>query len=271
MSIPLIRRTLRDYALLWAALATLLFVFGALFMYAIHATPIGQQGGDFLKMPFVRRLLTVMLGSDPITMLSPSVLSAFAFTHPLMWSLTVIFCISLHSGTLAGEMDRGTMDLLAALPVSRASIYNSVGAVGLAMTLPMSWALWLGVLIGKEIAGAEDVHMDVLVRVTWHLCATQALIVSFSLAISAACQRRGTAVAIAFFLVFYAFLLNVLRTMWTGLNFLRWTDFLYYFQTLPIVRDEAYRWNDITILLAASAVWWIGGLVWFMRRDIPAR
>src|SRR5437016_14649037 len=103
LNITLIRRTIRDYALLWFGLSTLLYVFGVLFMYAIHATPIGQQGGDFLKMPFVRRLLTVMLGSDPIPMLSPSSISAFAFTHPLMWALTIIFSLSLPSRTSAGE------------------------------------------------------------------------------------------------------------------------------------------------------------------------
>lgn len=271
LSLTLIRRTLRDYGLLWFAVCTLLFVFSVLFMYAIHATPIGQQGGDFLKMPFVRRVLTVMLGSDPVVMLTPSVVSSFIFTHPLMWSLTVIFCLSLLSGTIAGEIDRGTMDLLATLPLSRGSIYNSLGVVGIAMALPMCWVVWLGVCAGKRIAGATEVNTDLLIRVTWHLCATQAFIVSFSLAISAACQRRGTAVAIAFFIVFYAFVLNFLRSMWSGLDPLRWTNFLNYFQLMPIVRDQAYRWNDIAVLILASIAWWIGGLIWFTRRDIPAR
>ena len=271
LSLPLIRRTLRDYWLLWFALTVLLYVFAVLFMFAIHATPLGQQGADFLKMPFIRRLLTVMLGSDPVAMLSPTSVSAFIFTPPLMWSLTIIFTISLMSGVLAGEIDRGTMDLLAALPLSRTAVYNSVGIVGLLMILPMCWTLWLGVSAGKEIAGAAEVRMDSLIRVTWQLCAAQVLIVSFSLCASAVSQRRGSAVAIAFFLVFYAFLLNVLRTLWPGLNVLRWTDFLYYFQPMPVVRDEAYRWKDIAVLLIASAVWWIAGLVWFTRRDIPAR
>lgn len=271
INIALFRRTLRDHVGMWLAVAVILFVFINLFMYAIHATPIGQQGTDFLKMPFVRRLLTVMLGSDPLQMLTPTVLSAFAFTHPLTWTLLVVFCLTLTTGCLAGEMDRGTMDLLAALPISRVCIYNSVGLAAMCMTIPLCWVVWLGVWSGAGIAGATEVRMDVLARVAWHLAAVMAVIVSFSTAVSAMCQRRGIAVAGAFFLVFYAFVLNVLRVIWSGLNFLKWTDFLYYYSSMQIVRDEAYQPKDIAVLLGAAGAWWIVGLAFFLRRDIPAR
>jgi len=268
---PLMRRTLRDYSGLWTALALLVFGFAILFMYAIHATPIGQQGGEFLKMPFVRRVLTVMLGSDPLVMLTPSSLSSFAFTHPLIWSLLVVFALTMSSGVLAGEVDRGTMDLLGSLPMSRAAIYNSLATMTILMGLPLCWLVWLGVWAGKNIAGAADVRMEVLVRVAWHLCATYTLIASFSTAISAGCNRRGIAVAIAFFLIFYAFVLNMLRAMWPALDRLAWSDFLNYYQTFVIVRDETYRWKDIGVLLSAAAAWWVAGLIVFTRRDVPAR
>lgn len=271
ISWPLIRRTLRDYAGLWAALGALIVAFAILFMYAIHATPIGQQGGEFLKMPFVRRVLTVMLGSDPLAMLTPSSISSFAFTHPLVWTLLIVFALTTSSGILAGEVDRGTMDLLASLPLSRAAIYSSAATMTIFMGLPLCWLVWVGVLAGKAVAGASEVRMDVLVRLTWHLCATYALIASFSTAISAACNRRGTSVAIAFFIIFYAFVLNMLRAIWPALDRLAWTDFLNYYQCFLIVRDEAYRWRDIAVLLCAAAAWWIAGLIMFVKRDVPAR
>jgi hypothetical protein len=163
------------------------------------------------------------------------------------------------------------MDLLGALPLSRAAVYNSLAVTTLAMGLPLCWLVWLGVLAGTRVAGTQDVHMDVLVRVAWHLCATYTLIVSFATAISAACNRRGVAVAAAFFLVFYAFVLNMLRAMWPALDVLDWTSFLSYYQTFLIVRDEAYRWKDMAVLLGAAAAWWVAGLLVFTRRDVPAR
>ena len=77
--------------------------------------------------------------------------------------------------------------------------------------------------------------------------------------------------AASFFLVFYAFVLNLLRAFWPALDVMAWSDFLHYYQTSMIVRDEAYRWGDIGVLVGAAAAWWIVGLTVFVRRDFPAR
>lgn len=267
----LIRKTLRDYALLWAATLVLLVGVLVLFMLAIHSGVLDQKK-DFISLPFIRRFMTVMIGTDPLDMMSPTALTAFGFTHPLVWALTILFAITVASGVLAGEMDRGTMDLLATLPLRRGVIYSSLSAALLAMGLPLCWGVWFGVWVGRFVAAhAVGVRVDVLVRVTWHCYVTWVLIASFSLAVSAMSSRRGPAVAAAFFLVFYAFVLNLLRALWPALDVLAWTDFLHYYQTLVIVRDECYRWGDIAVLLGAAAAWWLLGLVVFTRRDIPAR
>jgi len=266
----IIRKSFRDYLPLWAALSLLIVLVLILFMLAIHSGAFDQKQ-DFIRLPFIRRFMTVMIGSDPLTFMSPTAITAFGFTHPLVWTLLVVFVLSMATGTLAGEMDRGTMDVLAALPVSRASLYVSIGLVLLAFGLPMCWGVWLGAAIGRLLVGAADVRLGLLARVACHLYATYVLIASFSLAVSAMSSRRGPAVAAAFFLVFYAFLLNLLRALWSALDVLAWTDFLHYYQPLLIVRDEAIRWGDIAVLLTASLVWWAIGLIVFLRRDIPAR
>jgi|CXWL01.1.fsa_nt_gi ABC-2 type transport system permease protein len=270
VSPALMRKTFRDYLLLWAGLLALLVAVLVLFMLAIHSGVFDQKQ-DFLKVPFVRRFMTIMIGSDPLTYMSPTAITAFGFTHPLVWALLIIFAISMGSGVLAGEMDRGTMDLVATLPISRGRIYASHSAMLLAMGLVMCWGVWVGVAIGRRILGVYDVRLDLLVRVTWNLYAVYVLIASFSLAISAMTSRRGPAVAAAFFLVFYAFVLNVLRAIWPKLDALAWSDFLYYYQSLRIIWDEGYRWKDFAVLLSMAAAWWIVGYVAFSRRDIPAR
>jgi len=270
MNLALLRKTYRDYALLWAAILLLLIVVLVLFMLAIHSG-VFEQKNDFIKLLFIRRFLTVMIGSDPTAYMSPTAISAFGFTHPLIWALLIIFALTMASGVLAGEMDRGTMDMVATLPIRRCAVYVTVGVTLLAMGLPLCWGVWTGAAIGKIIVGAADVRMDLLVRVTWHLYAVYVLIASFALAISAMNSRRGPAVAASFFLVFYAFVLNLLRALWPALDVLAWSDFLHYYQTSMIVHDEAYRWGDIGVLVGAATVWWVVGLTVFVRRDFPAR
>ncbi|MEK6644753.1 MAG: hypothetical protein AABZ08_12690 [Planctomycetota bacterium] len=135
----------------------------------------------------------------------------------------------------------------------------------------MCWGVWMGTVLGRMYVDNPDIHLDSLARVAGHLCVTYTFIVSFSLAISGGFSRRGPAVALSFFLIFYCFVLNVLRAIWPGFDALKWTDFLYYYQTVIVVRDEAFKWRDIGVLMSASTIWWGVGLLVFVRRDIPAR
>ena len=58
----LIRRTCRDYQLLWAAIAALLLAFVIVFMLAVNSMPI-NQGSDFLHYPLSQ--LIQLLSSLP--------------------------------------------------------------------------------------------------------------------------------------------------------------------------------------------------------------
>jgi ABC-2 type transport system permease protein len=271
ISIPVVAKTCRTYWLLFAAILTLEFAFVNLFMVATNSGVLENSIESLRNLPFLRRFITVMIGSDLLDAISPTAITSFTFTHPLVWVLLISFCLTVASGSLAGEVDRGTMDLLAALPMSRTRIYASVSAMLVLFGLPLCWGAWAGVLAGRSLTDAGDVRMDALARVVCNLFAAYVLIAAFSLAISAASSRRGSAVAVSFFLVFYAFALNLLRAMWPELERLAWSGFLSYFQPLLIVRADAHRWRDLLVLVTASAVFWTIGLVLFRRRDIPAR
>jgi ABC-type transport system involved in multi-copper enzyme maturation permease subunit len=269
MSWVLIRKTIRDYSVIWAGILILLAGFVVLFMVATDAIPTEKM--DIARIPFIRRLMTVMIGSDPLEDFNPTTITAFVFTHPMVWVLLVTFAITTASGVLAGEMDRGTMDLLVVLPISRAAIYNSLAIVLLILGLPLSWAVWVFTWLGREMVHNPAIRMDLMVRVTWNFYLVYVLIASFSLAISAASARRGPAVGAAFFVVFYAFVLNLLRAMWPALDVIDWSDFLSYYQPLMIIKHESYRVGDLIVLATTSVVFWFVGLVVWVRRDIPAR
>jgi ABC-type transport system involved in multi-copper enzyme maturation permease subunit len=269
LNLAVMRKTLRQYLPLWGAMLALLVGFVLLFMIAVNQVALEKQ--EFLRLPVIRRFLTIMSGTDPLSLMGPTTITALAFTHPLVWILLGVFTLTVASGVLAGEMDRGTMDLLATLPVSRASIYSSAGVVLLGMGMTMCWGVWLGAAVGRVVLRQSEVRLDLLVRVTWHLCATWGLIMALALALSAMSSRRGPAVAAAFFILFYSFVLNVLRAMWPAMDALAWSGLMHYYQPLVVVRDEAYRWRDLAVLVSASVAWWAAGWMVFARRDIPAR
>jgi ABC-2 type transport system permease protein len=270
ISLPLVRRTVRDYFLLWAAAAILLATFLVLFNFALNSVP-REQTAQWFRLPWVRSLISALVGADVADFAKPGGILSLGFSHPLVWVLLVGFSLTLSSGALAGEVDRGTMDVLATLPLSRAAIYTSISAALFVMASALCWFAWIGAKIGLWLTGCPDVPMDLFAIVTCNLSTAVVMVSSLGLAISAAANRRGVAVAAAFFVIFYSFVLNFLCSLWPALRPLSFTGFLHYYAPLVVIRDEAWPWANIGVLFAEAFVCWVAGLALFVRRDIPAR
>ncbi|MFH1418636.1 MAG: ABC transporter permease subunit [Planctomycetota bacterium] len=270
MNTALIRKTARDYLVVWVAAMVLLFSLVMVFMLAVHSMPLDETT-QFLRMAWVRKLVNALVGADLMETMTPTGLAGFIFSHPMTWVLLITFLMTASSGGLAGEVDRGTMDLLAALPISRPAIYVSLSIVILLAGLPLCGVVWLGVAAGRLPTGATDVQLGVLGIVACNLYAAYCFLACFSLAVSSGCSRRGTSLAIAFVPIFYSFVLNLVGAFWEPAKRIAYTGFLHYYAPLPTIRDGTWPWRDMAVLAAAAIVCWGVGLVVFSRRDVPAR
>ena len=270
MNAALIKKTYRDYRLPALGAVALLIGFVMVFMLAV-STMLLQNGRFWAGLPWVRRLMSAMLGADIGEMLTRTGITSLVFTHALTWVVLIGFLLTLTSGVLAGEIDRGTMDLLAALPISRTGIYTSLSLVALLFGLPICWAVWMGVGLGRMLVGWWDVSLDDMAMLACHLYAVYCFLTCFAIAVSALCNRRTTALLLCFAVIFYAFVVNLIVAFWPAVRKIAFTSFLHYYPPLPIVRDHAMRWNDIAVLLTAGLLCWIAGLIGFRRRDVPAR
>jgi len=123
MNGPLMRKTFRDYALLAGGTVLLLVLFVVFFMFALKSMPL-DQGRVIMEMPWVHNLMNALVGADILATMTPTGMMSFAFAHPMMWTLVIAFVFTLSSGVIAGEVDRGSMDLMATLPMSRSSMYT---------------------------------------------------------------------------------------------------------------------------------------------------
>jgi len=270
MNAPLVIKTFRDYRLLAVGAAAVLLGFVILFMFAVSSMPLADVK-FWNDIPWIRKLISAMMGADVGEMFTRNGISSFVFTHPLMWVMVIGFVLTLTSGVISGEVDRGTMDMLATLPISRTRMYTSLTVVALLFGMPLCWTVWLGVWIGRTLVGWAEVQLDAVAILTCHLYAVYVFLALLSIAVSALCSRRTTALLICFAVVFYSFVINLLVAFWPALQKVAFTGFLNYYAPLLIVRDHAWHWGDISVLLAAGLVCWTLGLIGFQRRDVPAR
>jgi ABC-2 type transport system permease protein len=117
----------------------------------------------------------------------------FAFMAPVVF---LIYALGFGAGAIAGEEDRGTMELLLANPVSRRRLVLEKAAA-LAVTLAaLSVALFLSVWLGGIAAGMEIGPVD-LGAATLSLFLLSLAFGLLALCLGSLTGRRGTAVGVA--------------------------------------------------------------------------
>lgn len=264
----LIRKAVRDYGVMAMAAAVLLFAFVVIFVFAANSINV-EQRLDVMQTPWVRRLISSMIGGDIVDNFTRTGMIAFAFAHPAAWAMLLTLILTSTSGLIAGEIDRGSFDFVATQPNSRTRIYASYTLVVALAALLMCVAIWGGACAGLAMIGDTEADRGVLAIVAAHLYAACLFVVGMGMAMSGMCNRRLFAAGACFLYIFYSFVLNVLEAFWPAIRPIGVTSFMHYYSPLPVARDAAWQWGNMAVLVGAGLVIWWAGLVRFANRDLP--
>ncbi len=224
---------------------------------------------EILKIDFVRSFIEGLLGSDVGAAVSPKALDALALVHPLVLAVVWAHEITLCTRMPAGEVDRGTIDVLFGLPVSRWRVYVCESLVWVCAGMVVLGLGAAGYAIGhlavdvKAQAGLETLFMVVVNMFALYLAVGGLAFLTSSLS-----SRRGRAVAVTFGIVLASFLLTFLAQFWEPAKTLEYLSVLKYYKPLLVIRDGAWPMGDIAVLTAAAVALWTAGGVFFSRRDI---
>ena len=225
---------------------------------------------DFvLQVPFIRSMVSAMMGVDISTGLTTTMLLSVMWTHPvllaLIWSHAILLCARYP----AGEIDQGTIDILLGWPVSRRAVWRAHTSV---------WLLSGVLVVGAALAGygvatlsLEPAARPSGVRVAMaavnlfalYLAAGGATLVASSLA-----SRQGHATGTGFAVVAGSFLLNFLVPYSKTADAVSFLGLMEYYRPALILRDGVLPLGDIVALVTVAAVFWVAGMEITARRDI---
>ena len=94
------------------------------------------------------KIMRTIIGGDSIQLDSAMDMLSIGYVHPLMQFVFCIWAVGRASGAIAGEIDRGTMELLLAQPLARSRLVLSHLIVD-CLTIPvLCLSLWAGNWIG---------------------------------------------------------------------------------------------------------------------------
>ena len=118
MRTGLLIKTIREMAVTTALLSAALMVV-ELILTTVLPTLLEDLSGVLLQVQFLRTIFSALLGTDIGDVIGPEMISAFAWVHPVVLAITWTYAIVFCTRVPAGEVDRGTIDVLFGLPVSR--------------------------------------------------------------------------------------------------------------------------------------------------------
>jgi ABC-2 type transport system permease protein len=240
------------------------------------------------------KLLQSLLGGENIDITSSRDALTIGYVHPVTQTILCIWAVGRAAGAIAGEIDRGTMELLLAQPVPRYRLILAHLYVD-CITIPLlCLSLWAGNWLGWLVVGVHEKGPDspvispmIFLPALANAAALMFALSGFTLWLSSRGRFRGRVLGAAVFIVLVQFLINLIGQLWEDVQCLRpFTVFFYYQPQQIILKGNwvarlqfnwgnakgvwTYSMNVMAMLVAVGVVGYLLALRKFSTRDLPA-
>jgi len=196
-------------------------------------------------------------------------LNVMEWAHPMVLVLVSAYAVMSCTRTPAGEVDRGTIDVLLGLPVRRITAYTAEALVWCAGGLFLVGLGLVGYVVGRAIAHQEYGYGTTsLLLVNANLYCLFLAIAGISSFFSTLCDRRGRAVGLSVAVLLASFFISSFSSFHVVMKQLSVFSVMNYYRPFLVLQGNVPPLSDMLALLAIGTVFWISGGIIFTRRDI---
>ena len=180
--------------------------------------------------------------------------------------LFMIFTIGQGSGAIAGEEEKGTLDILLSNPTTRLQVLIQKFAAMVAATSVLAFLLWLGVVVGSAIVDM-DLGLWRTAQATVSGMLLGILYGTLALMLGSASGNRGLSTGIAGALALGTYFIYALAPLAEGLEPVEKVfPFYYYIGADPLM--NGLNLAHAAVLVGITAALLAVAIVTFERRDL---
>lgn len=270
-NLGLVQRSIRETYASTLILAGVLFSITSLLAYALPRVQARFAQRGFVPPP-IRAFRDAMLGTDSSLGSIADIAYSIVLSHPIVIALLAAHAIIVTTRILAAEVERGTVDVLLALPVTRLQLFVSETAAWLVTALVVLGAVYGGTYFGSRFV-PEEYRPDFanMLLVIANLSLVYGVIGTSGLLAGVTTDRRTRAVLFVVLMTVFSILINFLYTLDPSLEFtrrFRVVSILEYYKPAKMLRLGEFAWRDASVLGAASLVIWAFAAVRMSKRDV---
>jgi ABC-2 type transport system permease protein len=265
VNLPLFGHTIRSNVTKLVFIGAGMAFMGAVMPLLFNA--FGKELGEFVESVPLLEQFSNFGGSNFFTLTGAI---ATGFTHPFTLLILGIMAVGFPALAIAGERDRGTLEVTLARPISRRGFFATLYVAGLVLIGVLLAVLVLSSVITTFVLGLanglDPAHVAQLWLAGWLLFVA---FLSLTFAISAMSDRAGPAIGIPVVFILVNYLAFAIGSIWPEMS---WLEDYSMFNLLKAqdVLDTGLAASDALIMLAFSTVFVGLVLYLFPRRDIPA-
>lgn len=187
-----------------------------------------------------------------------------------IWPILLIFMLIGYAGNaLAGEIEKGTIEILLSEPISRLKLFLSRYLAGLIMLIVFAiFSIWAALPLARIYS--IDFKTDNFVTLIILGLSFGFAVYSIGMFLTSVFSDRGKVFFISGGLLVAMYVLNILSAIKESLGDLKYFSFFYYFNpSKALVYNQIDNWA-YAVFLGVAIVFTIAGLIIFCRRDIAS-
>jgi ABC-type transport system involved in multi-copper enzyme maturation permease subunit len=195
---------------------------------------------------------------------------AFGLIHPIAIILTSVFSVGYSATAVAGERQRGTLEVALSRPISRRAFYLTLLVANFCFLAINIGSLLTGSVAGSAFAGVIGELQLRNVPVLWvHALLLFGSFAAVGLAASVSFDRLPPALGVTLGFVVLMYFLDVLGSLWPDARFLQPYSLFHYLEAKAVLTGTFGSLNAaILVGVIGAAMGW--ALYVFPRRDLGA-
>jgi ABC-2 type transport system permease protein len=195
---------------------------------------------------------------------------ALGYVHPIAIILVAVFAVGFTTAAIAGERQRGTLEVLLARPLSRRRVYVTELAAALLFIAVILASASVGTLIGAGLAGViDELAIERLPMLWLNGVLLWGAFAAIGLAASVSFDRLTPAIGVTMAIVVVMYFLDILGSLWPDAKGLQPYSMFHYLAARDILAGTV-NLAGLTLLAGIAAVAIGYALAVFPRRDLAA-
>ena len=207
-------------------------------------------------------------GGGDIFSLTGSV--AIGFIHPIAVGLNLVFAVGFGAAAIAGERQRGTLEVLLSRPISRRVVYATLAVAGALFVGIAVLGSIVGALVGASLTGrVAELGVGQLPLLWLNGALLYWAIGAIALLASSSFDRLSPALGMTLVFVVVSYFLDVLGSLWPDATGLQPYSLFHYLDPKAILTGFPDA-GDLVVLATVTVLAVLAALVVFPRRDLAA-